>query len=261
MAKPVHTKFSKRLKIVYTSLALTAMMALVLLGGVGWWSLPIVIVAAYVAVIYSLDLDLKAEEWLVLPLYGVLAGVSFYTWVSQYGLEQGMTWFIVLIIIFGLSQYGLLLTLNILNIATIRVLPLARTAKTVLSLVGVVTAFSLFQLAVIVQPSLVNWALAVGGISFLVAWPLVWTSLAGQTRLIRSVGWSVLASLVMTQLGALVGWWPISYMSSLFLAIMLYIVLGVIHLQEQKLVNASELKQYIYLSLAITVGYYLASQW
>lgn len=254
------TRVTKRHKIAYTSVLYALAMLLVILAGIGWWGAIVMGLVGYVAVIYCLDFDLRYEEWIVFPLYAILSSVTFYTWMSQYGFSDPAR-LAVACTIFGLAVYALILTLNILNISTVRILPLARTAKSVLSFMGVLLSFSMLQLAVIGQPSLINWVVGTGGISFLVAWPLIWTSINKKIRLLPSIGWASLVAILQMQLAALTGWWPISYMTSLFLSILLFITLGVLHIQELKQVGGVEKRQYVILAVVISIGFYLASQW
>jgi len=259
MPTTFNDRITRRQKIVYSATGLALLLFVSLFFSLGGWGSLAMIIAAYIAVNISLGTDLRREEWIVFPLYGMLVGTAAYTWLSQN--ISSLPQMIISAVVFALIMYGVLLTLNILNVATIRILPLERTAKTVLSMVGLVVSFALFYLTIINQPSLVNWVSSVGGITLLVSWPLIWTSMSEKQRLVRSFLWSFLASLVMVQMAALAGFWPISFMTSLFLAGILFTILGVLHLQEKKQLNQAIKTQYLFLGGVVTLMFYLITQW
>lgn len=215
--------------------------------------------AAYIAAILGLDRDLRREEWIVLPLYCVLATVIFYAWASTTLSTIGVS--LVAAVGFGLSMYGLMLTLNIINVSTVRTIPLARPASTVLSMTGLAGSFGLYHLTLINQPSLLNWVLSVGGSTLLISWPLVWVSLSPKLRFQRSLAWSVLSALLLMQLALVVSFWPSSFLSSLVLSVVLFLILGIFHLQQKRQLNQAVKRQYLLLGGVVALFFLLLSQW
>ena len=135
------------------------------------WLLIGLLGVSYLATVTSLDFDLYREEWIVLPLYGLLVTLAIFTGAAQFATSVALIG--VTAVAYGLVVYGTLLTLNILNVATVRALPLARAANTVLSMMGLVVSFGIFYLTLTSQPSVWQWMLLVALITFLVGWPLI----------------------------------------------------------------------------------------
>lgn len=252
---------NKRLKIVYLVLSLAGLMFLSLLLPVtyAYLGISVLILAAYGVTVVCLDRDLRREEWVVLPLYSLLATIIYYTWISP----NIMTVIGALIsaVGYGVIMYGLLLTLNIINIATVRTIPLVRPANTVLSLAGLAGSFGLYYLILVNQPPVLNWVLAVGGSTLLIAWPLTWVSQSPKLRFQRSLAWSALSALLMMQLAAVISFWPSTFSSSLILSVILFLVLGIFHLQQKRQLSLEVKRQYLVLGGVAVILFMLLSQW
>ena len=252
---------NKRLKIVYLVLSLAGLMFLCLLLPVtyAYLGISVLILAAYGVTVVCLDRDLRREEWVVLPLYSLLATIIYYTWISP----NIMTVIGALIsaVGYGVIMYGLLLTLNIINIATVRTIPLVRPANTVLSLAGLAGSFGLYYLILVNQPPVLNWVLAVGGSTLLIAWPLTWVSQSPKLRFQRSLAWSALSALLLMQMAAVISFWPSTFSSSLILSVILFLVLGIFHLQQKRQLSLEVKRQYIVLGGVAVILFMLLSQW
>ena len=252
---------NKRLKIVYLVLSLAGLMFLSLLlpAAYAYLGISVLVLAAYGVTVVCLDRDLRREEWIVLPLYSLLATIIYYAWVSPSATTVIMA--LVSAVGYGVIMYGLLLTLNIINIATVRTIPLARPANTVLSLAGLVGSFGLYYLALVNQPQIINWILAVGGSTLLIAWPLTWVSQGSKLRFQRSLAWSALSALLMMQLAAVISFWPSTFSSSLILSVVLFLILGIFHLQQRRQLNLEVKRQYLILGGVAAMLFMLLSQW
>lgn len=256
----IAVRTTKRLKIAYAAIIMTVVMWLLLQSGLGQWGILAFLGLVYGLIVWCLDGDLRNEEWVVLPLYGLLVTTTVHALLTNSSL--GGPWLLAGAIGYGLVMYGVLLTLNILNVATIRPVPLSRAANTVLSMVGLVCSFGLFYLTLINQPALWSWVISVFGITLLVSWPLLWAgSTTGKLRLQRSLSWSIFSGAALAQVAAVSGFWPVSFMSSLFLAAILFIILGVLHLQEKKQTSQALLRQYLLLTGAVVFIYFIGTQW
>ena len=86
-------------------------------------------------------------------------------------------------------------------------------------------------------------------------------STTGKLRLQRSLSWSIFSGAALAQVAAVSGFWPVSFMSSLFLAAILFIILGVLHLQEKKQTSQALLRQYLLLTGAVVFIYFIGTQW
>lgn len=256
-----YSAISKRLKIVYLVSILAGIMFVALQVPVAFAhvAVAVLVVAAYGATIISLDRDLRREEWVVLPLYSVLATIIYYAWVSTNSHTAGIA--IIAAIGFGLLMYGLVLTINIINIATIRTIPLARPANTVLSMMGLAGSFGLYNLSLVNQPQIINWVMAVGGSTILIAWPLVWVSLSPKLRFQRSIVWTGFSALLLMQLAAIVSFWPSSFSSSLTLSVVLFLILGILHLQQKRQLNQDVKRQYLFLGGVVVGIFIILTQW
>ena len=252
---------SKRLKIVCLVIGLAVLMfgALQLPVAFAQLGVGLLTVAAYAATVIGLDRDLRREEWIVLPLYSILAVIIYFAWMSTI-VSSTITALLAAVGV-GLIMYGLILTQNIINISTVRTIPLARPANTVLSLAGLAGSFGLFYLTSINQPQMVIWILAVGGSSLLVAWPLAWVSQGPKQRFQRSIGWAALSAILLMQIAAVLSFWPSSYTSSLFMAIILLLILGMFHLQQKRQLSLEIKRQYLMLGGIATLILTLLAQW
>lgn len=251
----------RRQKIAAVSAASAVALAVALVWPLGGLSLAILLPITYGLAVWALDLDLKKEEWLVVPLFALnLTALAFLAgW-----------WFIDVIWLsiaasagYGVVMYGLLLTLNILNVATVRPLPLVRQALSVQSMAALIGLFVSFYFLLMILPSLPEWVLAVAGITFLFVWPLIWSARLGQGTLptTDALKWAIGISLLAAQLAAVAGLWPISFMTGLFMAVGVSLMAGMVHYQQNRLVTRSVQRQYLLIGVALTIIYYAISQW
>ncbi|MBU1110923.1 hypothetical protein KKB83_04885, partial [Patescibacteria group bacterium] len=144
---------SKRQKTTISTFTLALTLALSnksvpFLGGVAWL-LP-VIVAIWLT-FWALDFEFKLCEYLIFALYPALLGVNSFLVLNQILNQagQGRGWLdLVLLLGFSLISvsifYMLLSALNILNVATVRTVPLKKAALLILMLIGLILGTSSF---------------------------------------------------------------------------------------------------------------------
>jgi hypothetical protein len=251
---------TKRAKIVLLTVIMTISLGLVyLLAAGGLVAIAAWLVAAYIGVILALWDDLKMEEYVVLPLYPVLWSVAAMSWVVAL---QPQNYFLVgLCAVYAAVFYALVLAVNILSVVPVRTMPLVRTALTVMHVTGLLCAFLLLYVSQIRQLYMETWLLTVAGIAFLLAWPLLWASQETGKRLQLSLQWALFVSLIIVQCAAASALWPGSFLTSLFLATIIFVVIGVLYYEERRLLTRELQRQYAMLALMITVLYAVMTRW
>lgn len=119
------------------------------------YSIFILLALTILTTLWALDFDLKFPEYLIFPIYPVIftLGLFINVFLSETRLlissSSGLSIFfpsrylpaVVAAVFFAFSFYVLLLALNILNVATVRTVPLKKAALSTLYLVGIVIAF------------------------------------------------------------------------------------------------------------------------
>lgn len=184
---------------------------------------------------WALFQDLNGIEWLTnltLPSFFPVSVGLFY-----FLLPQAFVTRVVVIILFAIGMYALLLTANIFGVAAIRTIQLLRAARAVGFLLTVLTAAFLFHLVL----SFKLWFWIVFILVYVVSFPLylqgLWSSLLEEKLSSKVVTYSAILSLITAQFGAAVAFWPIDVaMGSIFLAMLVYVLLGVFqHLLEERL--------------------------
>ena len=209
-------------------------------------SLGVLLVASYLLSAWSLFKDLSGVEWftcLLLPsLFPVSVGL-FYFLLPQMAVVR-----LIVLGLFVISMYAILLTANIFSVASIRTIQLLRAARAVGFLFTILTATFLFHL--VLSFKLFFWwnGLIVGMISWLLLIQGLW-SLELDERVIsrRVLRYSWAGALVMLELGVAVSFLPVEVaFGSLFLAMSLYVLLGLMqHFLEERLFKKT-LNEYLF---------------
>lgn len=251
----------KRQKITIASLLQVIAMAIALQWPMQGLAVVALLVLSYVATIWILDFDLKYEEWLVIPLYALALNAIAFVVFEWYVSQPAIRW--AGVAAFGIGMYGLLLTLNILNVATVRTIPLIRQALTLMSMAGIAGLFAAYYLLLTLQPDQIEWGIGVMAATFLLAWPLIWSSRLGQKSSVRGsdIAWTSLVALIATELGVITSFWPISFMTGLLLAAIVSMSIGLIHYQRTRQISHSVQMQYLGIGAMLVIAYYLVSRW
>jgi hypothetical protein len=251
-------RFQKRHKVALVAIILAAGLLVVSRQSVWFYQLGW-LVLGYLGTIWVLDRDLKHEEWIVITLLPQLWSVACLSWLLSSAVGSNRD--LLAAGLYGLGLYAMLLAVNLLNVATVRTVPLARSAINVLQLATLACGFLLLYVARLQQPPLHVWVGEVAAISFLLAWPLIWFSRAEYKRLFGSVGWACLVALIGGQIGLMTGLWPSSFMSSLFIICGLMMVIGLLHYQEQRTLTRPLQHQFILLAAIVFALYYTLTGW
>lgn len=189
-------------------------------------ALSLFFVVSYVLSAWSLFKDLNGIEWLtnlLLPsLFPVSVGLFYYLLP-----QEAVTRFIVAVV-FAIGMYALLLTANIFSVASIRTIQLLRAARAVGFLLTIVTSAFLFHVILSLRLGTVSTVVLV----FVVCIPLflqgLWSSLLEDRIDARIAGYTLVSSIIVAQLTAALSFWLVDVaMGSIFLAMVVYVLLGI----------------------------------
>lgn len=217
----------KRQKFILTSVLTTIGVMATQMAPLEWRYLLILLLGGvtYLMSAWSLNEGLGGIEWLTVLLPQVL-----FTWAVGWFfiLLPGVWWARILIaVIFAIGQYALFLCGNIFSAAAIRTIALLRAAQTVGFVMTLFTGFLLLDTVVSFRFPLLGTALLVMPVSFLLAFPNLWTVEVGEKFNFKLVLYSLVIAILMATLSIAISFWPLSIVStSLFLTSMLYCFLG-----------------------------------
>lgn len=199
---------------------------------------------AYGLSAWSLMKDLDGVEWImnvILPAMFPVAVGLFYFLLPQRVMVQTLV-----VTIFMLGMYALLLTENIFSVASIRTIQLLRAARAVGFLLTIMTGAFLFHLVLSFRFG-PGWNfLLVALVSFPLFLQGLWSSVLESTQSYRVVQFSLISSLAVGELALVLSFWPVEVaMGSIFLAMVMYVILGIFqHFLEQRLFRKT-LQEYL----------------
>ncbi|HUW21731.1 MAG TPA: hypothetical protein VMW41_03595 [Candidatus Bathyarchaeia archaeon] len=253
---------SKRKKIIATSLLLSIGLVLIQTRIIHQRYLAILILSilSWLLSAWTLREGLKGIGWLtvlMLPcLFTASIGLFYFLLPAQLVAR------IPIIILYALGIYILLLTENIFSIASFRNIQLLRSAQATGFLLTLITAFFLFDTAFSFR--LDPWAnfIVILIITFFLALQALWSvSLEGKVTF-KLIYTSLVAALVLSEIGLVVSFWPMAIpTSSLFLITVLYILLGLIQSKFQEKLFRNTVKEYLYVGMAVFVMVCLTTKW
>ncbi len=200
-------------------------------------------IAAYLLTAWSLLKDLHGVNWiinLILPTFYPVAVALFYFLLPQAALTQ-----MVVVILFGISMYGLLLTANIFAVASFRTIQLLRAARAVGFLLSILTSALLFH--VIFSLHVAAWIIAL--LVFAVALPILWQgvwSYVASGSLKRQFYYALVGTVVMVELALALSFWLIDVpLASVVLAMGMYVVLGLFQHDLEDRLFARTIQEYV----------------
>lgn len=217
---------TKRRKFLLVSVALSLGLLIVqrLTVESRYGAIAIYAALAYLLTAWSLLKDLRGVNWvvnLILPTFYPVSVALFYFLLPQAPLTQT-----VVLVLFGISMYGLLLTANIFAVASIRTIQLLRAARAVGFLLSILTSAFLFH--VILSLHLAWWV--VGVMAFAVALPILWQgvwSYVVSATIKREFYYALVGAVVMAEIAIALSFWLIDVpLASVVLAMGMYVVLG-----------------------------------
>jgi hypothetical protein len=214
----------------------------------------------YLVSAWALFDDLKGVEWLTiltLPAFYAV-GVSLF-----YYLLPGNAWsrFIILFL-FGFGLYAIYLTENIYSVAAIRTIQLLRAAHAVGFLITVLTLVlsynTIFSL---------RWPWWLNGISVVVITIPLLIQALWSVKLDEKLGgelvfMSLMISLCLGEVAGILSFLPVTvWIASLFLATVMYVVLGLLqHALEDRLFNRT-IWEYLSVGVLVLMATLIVTPW
>lgn len=215
---------------------------------------------SYLISAWALFEDLKGVEWLTLltlPAFYATAVALFY-----YLLPSHVFTTLVIILMFGTGLYAIYLTENIYSVAAIRTIQLLRAAHAVGFLMTVLTLVFIYNTIFSLRWEWWVNGLLVGAVS----WPLLMQALWSiklPNRLEKQY-WLMSGSLTMIliQIAMVLSFLPVTvWIASLFLAAVVYVVLGLLqHALDERLFSRT-IYEYLGVGLFVLVATLLVTPW
>lgn len=181
-------------------------------------------VAAYLLTAWSLLKDLHGMNWivnLILPTLYPVSVALFYFLLPQAALTRT-----IVVIMFGISMYALLLTVNIFAVATTRTIQLLRAARAVGFLLSILTSAFLFHVIFSLRVS--GWlvGLLVFAVSLPILWQGVWSYVVSST-VKREFYYGLVGAVMIAEMAIALSFWLIEVpLASVVLAMGMYVILG-----------------------------------
>lgn len=199
--------------------------------------------AAYLLTAWSLFKDLHGINWLVnliLPtLYPVSVALFYFL------LPQAVITRMIVALLFAISMYGLLLTVNIFAVATTRTIQLLRAARAVGFLLSILTSALLFH--VIFSLRVAGWL--VGLLVFAVSLPILWQgawSYVASVTVKREFYYGLVGAVAISEMAIALSFWLIEVpMASVVLAMGMYVVLGLFQHDLEGRLFARTIQEYL----------------
>lgn len=237
-----------------------------------------VVVFSYIICGWALFEDLKGIEWvtiLMLPvLYTLGAGLfGFFlpTHIARLGdirLEADMAQLLANVIrigfwiAFGVGAYTIMLTENILSVASVRTIQLLRAAHTAGFMMTLVV--SLFLYNSIFSFKLAWWVngLLAMGLTFPVVLQAIWYMELKEYVDSKVMMFAVVISLVMAQLAVVMSFWPVRAITvALFLTTALYVMVGTAQQYVIGRLFKRQMQDYIGVAALVTAATILVTSW
>lgn len=193
-------------------------------------------VAAYLLTAWSLFKDLHGINWLInliLPTFYPVSVALFY-----FLLPQAPSTRAVVVLLFAISMYGLLLTANIIAVASIRTIQLLRAARVVGFLLSIVTSAFIFHVIFSLRVSGGIVGALVFGFSLPILWQGAWSYVV-SSHVKREFYYGLVGAVVMGELALALSFWLIGVpLASVVLSMGMYVILGLFqHDLEGRLFN------------------------
>lgn len=180
--------------------------------------------AAYLLTAWSLLKDLRGINWiinLILPTFYPVSVALFYFLLPQAASTRS-----VVLLLFAISMYGLLLTVNIFAVASTRTIQLLRAARAVGFLLSIVTSAFLFHVIFSLRIAGYLVGIFVFAVSLPILWQGVWSYVVSST-VKREFYYGLVGAVILAEMAMVLSFWLIGVpLASIVLAMGMYIVLG-----------------------------------
>lgn len=172
------------------------------------------------------------------------------------GVEGGE---LIIAVLFGVLNYILILTANILNVASIRKIPLLQVAQTSSYFFSVFLSFLTFDMIQDMELSPVMDILIVGVVFYLIIHQLLWFVIEDRHTLLHS---TIAIDLSVVLIYLVMSFWPIPYfLLNTFLSVVIYVLCGyVMHSSKRSLTRNTEL-EYGFIMITLLLLVVFVSNW
>lgn len=199
--------------------------------------------AAYLLTAWSLLKDLRGVNWiinLILPTFYPVSVALFYFLLPQAAATRT-----VVLLLFAISMYSLLLTVNIFAVASIRTIQLLRAARTVGFLLSILTSAFLFHVIFSLRVSGWMVGLLVFAVSLPLLWQGVWSHVVSST-IKREFYYALVGAVVLAEMAIVLSFWLIGVpLASVVLAMGMYVVLGLLQHDLEGRLFARTIQEYL----------------
>jgi len=210
--------------------------------------------------IFALQQELAEVKYfllLVLPVFFWGSSIFFVRMAS----ENGFGYFLAAIL-YGISRYSLLLTLNIYNVAAIRTIQLIRAANAVGLLFTLFSAFFIYSLAWSMKPSGWILVLLVTFFSFPLILQSLWSIELEGFISKRIIIFTLVLTLALAELALSFSFWPIlPTIGALALVSAMYVLLGVTHFYFTQRLKRRTIWEYLGIASLILIFIVVTTRW
>lgn len=253
---------TKRRKIVITSIMIALLFFIFALQTADWTyyhiATLVLLGVTYILTLWILDLDLKGFEFLLFPLYPVLTSAVFMLLVPVF-TKVGIPLILIALGMF-IFLYLNLLTINILNIATVKFVPLSRVATNVYYFISLVLTILCLSVLYTSQLSYLAVVILVAAVSLLLGYPVIWFTAkkegSQQGRMLY------LIALLLMQVAWIFQFLPIVWhTAALILGLLQYLLISLFTIQLQSEVTRRVIIEYFIVGGLISLTLFLTLNW
>lgn len=226
--------FTKRKKITLISIIITVIFFLFNYFNISL-SLKFVVGAmiTYFLSLWAFDFDLKRFEYVILPLMPIL---FYFSMLLLYPILEKLNIKYLIYPFIMIGMYVLLLTFNILNIATFKPIPLSKAAWVSLSLWRFVISFLVYTYLFWFHFDWYIIVLLIFIFTIFITYPSFYLLIHQLGRGERSLFYIAVVTLAVVEVGFLLTFWNLPFFGSgLILGALAYIITGILeaHLKAQ----------------------------
>lgn len=242
---------NKRRKFLFVTIVLTIVLWMI-------QSLPLIhrygaivglAVLSYVMTAWSLLSELKGRVW----VYGLILPTLYPTMMAffYFVLPQSLVTRWIVLLLFVISMYALLLTVNIFVVASIRTIQLLRAARAIGLLLSILTSALFYHVIFSLHWSLVTILVSIFVVSFLMLLQGIWSyTLSLSTN--KEVAYASVGAMIITQVALGISFWLIDPpMTSVLLAMITYVVMGLFQHEIDERLFERTIQEYIGFALMV----------
>ncbi len=188
-------------------------------------------------------------------------------------LGVGIFWFLIpvsifarlpVVILFGVGIYVLCRTENIFTVSSFKTIPLFRAARWIGFILTFLTAFLLFNAIISIKANIFITCSGVALISLFLFLQGFWVSSIEKKDLAtnKMFIYSFMFALVITQIAALLYFWPVTVVvGSIFLTIGIYVLLGLGQAKLEDRLFKKTVQEHLIVGLIVFVVMFFATHW